>query len=103
MCGCYVKILLAISIRSAFSQAKMNRFGNTPVRDLQLRIEEQIIDESKPNCLHGDGPNAESQEMAQSLISDFRQFIEDSKDESEAVSIIYSRPHRAGIRYGQSV
>lgn len=76
-------------------------FHNAPVRELLMRIEEQIIDESTPDRLISAGPNAQSQEKAQSLISDFRQFIEDHKDEIEAISILYSRPHSAGLRYSQ--
>ena len=38
-------------------------------------------------------------EKAQSLITNFRQFIEDNKDEIEALQVLYSRPYRAGLRY----
>lgn len=76
-------------------------FHNPTVRELLLRIQEQIIDESTPDRLLCAGPNPKSQAGARSLIRDFRQFTEDNKDEIEAISILHSRPHRAGLRYSQ--
>jgi type I restriction enzyme R subunit len=33
------------------------------------------------------------------MLSDFRKFIEDNKDEIEALQVIYSQPYRAGLRF----
>ena len=38
-------------------------------------------------------------EKARSLVASFKQFIEDHKDEIEAIQVLYSRPYRAGLRY----
>ncbi|WP_404308760.1 type I restriction endonuclease subunit R [Neorhodopirellula lusitana] len=76
-------------------------FHDPKLRELLLRINEQIIDESTPDTLVHAGYDLASQERAQSLISDFQQFIEDNKDEIEAISILYSRPYAAGLRYSQ--
>ncbi|MCA9037565.1 MAG: hypothetical protein KDA91_20665 [Planctomycetaceae bacterium] len=38
---------------------------------------------------------------ARQLVKGFREFIETHKDEIEALQILYSRPHRAGLRYSQ--
>ncbi|MEZ6041958.1 MAG: type I restriction-modification enzyme R subunit C-terminal domain-containing protein [Planctomycetaceae bacterium] len=38
---------------------------------------------------------------ARQLVKGFRGFIETHKDEIEALQILYSRPHRAGLRYSQ--
>ena len=43
----------------------------------------------------------EAKKPAETLVTSFRQFIEDNKDEIEAISILYSRPYAAGLRYGQ--
>ena len=40
-------------------------------------------------------------EAAEKLVTSFRQFTEDNKDEIEAISILYSRPYAAGLRYSQ--
>jgi type I restriction enzyme R subunit len=36
---------------------------------------------------------------AEALVKNFRQFIQDNKDELEAIRLLYSRPHRSGLRY----
>jgi type I restriction enzyme R subunit len=33
------------------------------------------------------------------MLANFRQFLDDNKDEIEAIKILYSRPYRAGLRY----
>ena len=38
-------------------------------------------------------------EGARSKLEDFRRFIEENKDEIEALQILYSRPYQAGLRY----
>ena len=37
---------------------------------------------------------------ARSKLDDFRRFLEENKEEIEALRILYSRPYRAGLRYG---
>jgi len=65
------------------------------------RSSEQILDEVTPDELLESGFDEEATEKARLLIADFEQFIEDNKDEIEALQILYSRPYRAGLRYGQ--
>ena len=43
----------------------------------------------------------EAKQRAETLVTSFRQFIEDNKAEIEAISILYSRPYAAGLRYSQ--
>ena len=43
----------------------------------------------------------EAKQRAETLVTSFRQFIEDNKAEIEAISILCSRPYRAGLRYCQ--
>jgi type I restriction enzyme R subunit len=40
-------------------------------------------------------------EKAKTMLTSFRQFIEDNKDDIEALKVLYSRPYRAGLRYSQ--
>ena len=37
---------------------------------------------------------------ARSQLDDFRRFLEENKEEIEALRILYSRPYRTGLRYG---
>lgn len=62
---------------------------------------DQTIDEVTRDTLLRAGFDAKAKEQAQSLITNFKQFIEDHKDEIEALQILYSQPHRAGLRYSQ--
>ena len=77
-------------------------FHNPKLRDAILRAKqaaEQVIDESTRDELLRAGFDAAAREKAKTLLSDFRRFIEENKDEIEAIRVLYSRPHRAGLRY----
>jgi hypothetical protein len=68
------------------------------VREIQLTTRETDYG------LYIDGRVAgviEAKKRAGTLVTSFRQFIEDNKDEIEAISILYSRPYTAGLRYNQ--
>tara|TARA_R110002167_G_scaffold77944_8_gene216084 strand:- start:11942 stop:14773 length:2832 start_codon:yes stop_codon:yes gene_type:complete len=60
---------------------------------------DQVIDELTPDELISAGYNAAALEKAQSLVQNFHQFIEDNKDELDAIRIFYSRPYRAGLSF----
>jgi len=62
---------------------------------------EQVIDEQTQDVLLTAGFDAKALESAHTMIDNFRQFIEDNKQEIEAIQILYSRPYRAGLRYRQ--
>jgi type I restriction enzyme R subunit len=78
-----------------------------PFHDPQLRgavLEakrslEQVIDEQTPDKLLSAGFDEAAREKAKSMLASFRQFIEDNKDQIEALQILYSKPHRAGLRF----
>ena len=77
-------------------------FHNPKLRDLIIKIKsslEQVIDEINQDELVSAGFDAAAKEKAQSLLTDFRKFLEENKDEIEAIRILYSRPYRAGLRY----
>ncbi len=62
---------------------------------------EQVIDEASKDTLLRAGFDAAALDNARSMLTSFRQFIEDNKDEIEALKVLYSRPYRAGLRYSQ--
>lgn len=77
-------------------------FHNPKLRDTILAIKaslEQVIDDTTQDELLGAGFDAAAKEKAQSILSDFKQFLQDNKDEIEAIQILYSQPYRAGLRY----
>jgi len=60
---------------------------------------EQVIDEINFDDLLAAGLDAKALGKARDLVASFRQFVEDNKDEIEGLRILYSRPHREGLRY----
>jgi type I restriction enzyme R subunit len=94
---------LAAAEHERMSEA-LRPFHNPELRDAIVNIKrslEQVIDEvSRDELLEASFDEA-AREKARSLVSDFRRFVEDRKDEIEALQILYDRPHRAGLRYGQ--
>ena len=65
------------------------------------RSHEQIIDDITIDELLAAGFDARAREKAQALVTDFRAFIEANRDELEAIQVLYSRPYREGLRFGQ--
>ena len=59
----------------------------------------QIIDEAALDVLLDFGHSEAAVESARSKLDDFQRFIEENKDEIEALRILYGRPYRAGLRY----
>lgn len=60
---------------------------------------EQVIDEQTPDQLLRAGFDAEALEKAKSMLTSFRKFIEDNKDQIEALQVLYSQPYRAGLKF----
>src|SRR5439155_26772415 len=67
---------------------------------LAARDSFQVIDESTKDRVLRAGFDASALEKARTMLTSFRQFIEDNKDEIEALKVLYSRPYRTGLRYG---
>ena len=59
----------------------------------------QVIDEAAIDVLIDFGYSEAAVASARSKLEDFQRFIEENKDEIEALQILYSRPYRAGLRY----
>lgn len=63
------------------------------------RILEQVIDQVTPDELLEAGFDEVAQEQAQAMVASFRRFIDENKDELDAIKLFYSRPYRAGLTY----
>ena len=77
-------------------------FHEPKLRDAILaakRSLEQVIDEQTPDQLIRAGFDAAALEKARSMLTSFRKFIEDNKDEIEALQVLYSVPFRAGLKF----
>ena len=75
-------------------------FDNPKLRNTLIDIKrrrEQTIDNVSVDSLIKSGYDREAKENAERIVSDFKQFIEDNKDELTALQIIYSKPY--GQRY----
>ncbi len=84
-------------------RSALKPFHNDKLRKaiLNARDSFQVIDDQTGDKLLRAGFDAGAMEKARALVGSFRQFIEDNKDEIEALKVLYSRPHRAGLRFGQ--
>lgn len=83
-------------------QEALRPFHNPRLRETILRVKsstEQVIDETTRDTLIRAGFDAAAREKARTILSEFRKFIEDNKEEIEAIRVLYSRPRRAGLRY----
>jgi type I restriction enzyme R subunit len=82
--------------------AALRPFHNPRLRTRIVEITkalEQVIDEITQDQLLEAGFSPQAKEKAKALVKNFRQFIEDNKEELEAIQLLYSHPHRAGLRY----
>ncbi|MGE0607909.1 MAG: DEAD/DEAH box helicase family protein [Pirellulales bacterium] len=80
----------------------LKAFHDPKLRDAILaakRSLEQVIDEQTPDQLLRAGFDAEALEKAKSMLTSFRKFVEDNKDEIEAIQVLYSIPYRAGLKF----
>lgn len=80
------------------STGQITQFTNLMEPDAG-RSTEQVIDEQTPDELLFAGADPKTLEKAQAVVTSFRRFIEDNRDELEAVRAFYSRPYRAGLRF----
>ncbi len=82
--------------------AALKVFHDPKLRDAILaakRSLEQVIDEQTPDQLLRAGFDAKALEIAKSMLTSFRKFIEDNRDEIEAIQVLYSVPYRAGLKF----
>ena len=60
---------------------------------------EQVIDEQTPDQLLRAGFDAQALEKARSMLTSFREFLDENKDQIEALQVLYSQPYRAGLKF----
>ncbi len=82
-------------------RAALKPFHNPKLRNAILaakgRWNRSSTSRPRTSCIRA-GFDAAALEKARSMLTSFRQFIEDNKDEIEALKVLYSRPYRAGLR-----
>ena len=91
-------------VQSEMMAEALKPLHDPQLRDLILNLKrshEQVIDEVSLDELIEAGYDTSAREKAQALITNFRAFIEDHRDELEAIQVLYSRPYRAGLRFRQ--
>jgi type I restriction enzyme R subunit len=66
--------------------------------DLKRELE-QVIDEVSEDELLEAGASPEAREKAQSLVADFERFIEENKDEIDALQFFYAQPYSRRLSF----
>ena len=80
----------------------LKTFHSPKLREAILGVRrslDQVIDEQTPDVLLKAGFSEEALLKARTMLTSFKKFIEDNKDEIEAIKILYSRPYRVGLRF----
>ncbi len=91
-------------VETAAMTAALQPFHNPRLRktiEMVKGVAEQVFDEVNQDTLRSAGFSAAAREKAQSVITSFKRFIEENKDEIEAIKVLYSQPYRLGLRYRQ--
>jgi type I restriction enzyme, R subunit len=68
---------------------------------VRRRALEQTIDETTMDTVLEAGYSAKARAQAAALTRDFRQFIEDHRDEIHALQVLYSRPYAERLTYSE--
>jgi type I restriction enzyme R subunit len=66
--------------------------------DLKRELE-QVIDEVSEDVLLEAGASPEAKEKAQSLVADFERFVEEHKDEIDALQFFYAQPYSKRLSF----
>jgi type I restriction enzyme, R subunit len=68
------------------------------ILDVRKSYEQTIDEVSKDEVLFA-GHSAEAREKASALVSSFREYIEEHKDDIRALQVLYSRPHKERLTF----
>jgi type I restriction enzyme R subunit len=77
---------------------------NPELRNAILEVRksyEQTIDEVSKDQVLFAGHSAEAREKAAAMISSFQEYIEENRDEIRALQVLYSRPHKERLTFGE--
>lgn len=91
-------------VEQAAMGAALKPFHDPALRELLVSIKsqlEQVIDEVTPDTLLHAGFDTAARDRALAVVGELRAFCEAHRDEIEALRLLYQKPHRAGLRYGQ--
>ena len=89
-------------VEASSMAAALQPFHNPQLRAAVVaarRALDQIIDEQTPDHLLAAGYSVAALDKARTLVTSFKQFLEDNKGDIEALAILYSRPYKAGLRF----
>ena len=70
------------------------------ILDVRKSYEQTIDEVSKDQVLFA-GHSAEAREKASALVSSFREYIEEHKDDIRALQVLYSRPHKERLTFSE--
>ena len=70
------------------------------ILDVRKSYEQTIDEVSKDEVLFA-GHSAEAREKASALVSSFREYIEEHKDDIRALQVLYSRPHKERLTFSE--
>ena len=70
------------------------------ILDVRKSYEQTIDEVSKDEVLFA-GHSAEAREKASALVTSFREYIEQHKDEIRALQVLYSRPHKERLTFSE--
>lgn len=70
----------------------------TLLQDLKREVE-QVIDEVSQDELLEAGASEEAKEKAKALVADFERFLEENKDEIDALQFFYAQPHSKRLSF----
>ena len=96
--------VVAVMATAMLTQALAPLAANPELRNAILDVRrsyEQTIDEvSKDEVLFA-GHSAEAREKASALVSSFREYIEEHKDDIRALQVLYSRPYTERLTFSE--
>lgn len=79
-------------------------FANPKLRELLIDVKsqtEQVIDEVTQDELLSAGFSEDAKEKAKCVMAEFKSFVEQHKEDIEAIQVLYSQPYRVGLRFRQ--
>jgi type I restriction enzyme, R subunit len=93
---------VAVAARALADTAAAPLATNPALREKLVEVRrsyEQTIDETSQDRLLSAGYSADAADRARSLVTSFKEFIEEHRDEITALQILYSRPHAQRLTF----
>jgi type I restriction enzyme R subunit len=87
-------------LTNALEPLATNPALRTAILDVRKSYE-QTIDEVSQDVVLFAGHSAEAREKAAAVISSFKSYVEEHKDEIRALQVLYSRPHKERLTFAE--